>query len=240
MWRLTERLHTCEMRSACERHTICFYTMFATHMSTSDKQYPIAKMSDAPEKPQANVHCPHQWPFAFLTNLAKEATRHETKNLVPTNDQAGQLGGRGGNTQMIGGTIGRPCQQMIRRCQQMIRRHRQENTQMIRNISSRWDHLWNMRRRRIWCQQMIRRRTNGRLWQGLTFWEHRCRRRSDALKIAELWRRWWVHARFIWPDHISTFHRSRPSLLDFLYFNLRLQFHRWPGFDRHTNVNQLY
>ena len=62
--------------------------MFATHMSTSDKQYPIAKMSDASEKPQANVHCPQQWPFAFLTNLAKEATRHETKNLVPTNDQA--------------------------------------------------------------------------------------------------------------------------------------------------------
>ena len=61
MWRLTERLHTCEMRSACERHTMCFYTMFATHTSTSDKQYPIAKMSDASEKPQANVHCPHQW-----------------------------------------------------------------------------------------------------------------------------------------------------------------------------------
>ncbi len=159
MWRLTERLHTCEMRSACERHTMCFYTMFATHMSTSDKQYPMAKMSDASEKPQANVHCPQQWPFAFLTNLAKEATRHETKNLVPTNDQAGQLGGRGGNTQMIGGTIGWPCQQMIGRCQQMISEG-QAREHARSGISLVWDHLWQQER------------VGGLEGSRLTFWEH--------------------------------------------------------------------
>ena len=176
-------------------------------------------------------------PFAFLTRISPRRQHAMRRRRIWCQQLIRRRTiGRPwqGNTQMIRRwTIGRPCQQMIRRCQQMIRRRpRQENTQMIRNISSRWDHLWSNKRGWRWTRRLSR----------LTFWEHRCRRRSDALKIKEFWRRWWVYARFIWPDHISTFHRSRPSLLDFLHFSLLdfLQFHRWPGFDRHTNVNQLY
>ncbi len=83
MWRLTERLHTCEMRSACERHTMCFYTMFATHMSTSDKTFPYCQ-ADASEKLQANVQI-NKTTCVSSMDLAMEESCHLVIHLLTTN-----------------------------------------------------------------------------------------------------------------------------------------------------------